>query len=106
MQSNNDRVINVPISDEDIVKTVTSLPRNKSNDGYIIVNLKRMMSIKKPYMAEKVQTEQLLEAVEFLRLNHQDYKDVVQSDVIDEFMEDSGENEFPVEDNIQDDPGK
>ena len=87
VQSNNDKVIMVPIPEDDIVKNVTSLPRTSANDGYIVVNLKRMKSIKKPYMQEELQPEQLLAGLEYLRQNHPDYKDVVPIDVIQEFID-------------------
>jgi len=35
MDATNDRLINVPISDEDIVKTVQSLPRTSEKSGII-----------------------------------------------------------------------
>ena len=88
MQSMNDRVINVPMQDDDIIKTVTSLPRNSTNDGFLTINLKRMKSLKKNEMQEKVQVEQLFEALEYLRKNHPDYKDVLPNEVIEEFMDD------------------
>ena len=46
MQAMNDRVINVPIEDGDIIKEVTSLPRTKKNSGMIAVKLKRKMEMK------------------------------------------------------------
>ena len=88
MNSLYDRVICVPIADDDIVKTVTSLPRTSENDGYITINLKRMKSLKKNEMQETVKVEQLFEALEYLRLHHPDYKDVIANDVIEEFMDD------------------
>ena len=36
-----DRVINIAIPDDDVIKTVTSLPRTPDNDGLINVKLKR-----------------------------------------------------------------
>ena len=89
MKSNNDKVIMVPIPDEDLIKNVTSLPRTRENDGYINVNLKRMKSMKKVEMQEVVQPEQLLAGLEYLRQNHPDYKDVVPRDIIEEFIESS-----------------
>ena len=62
-------VINVPIQDDDIVKTITCLPRTSANDGFITVNLKRMKSLRKNEMQEDVKPDQLFEALEYLRLN-------------------------------------
>ena len=36
----NDRVINIPIEDADIIKEVTSLPRTDKNSGMVTVKLK------------------------------------------------------------------
>ena len=93
MQSSNDRVICVPIQDDDVIKNVTSLPRTSANDGYITVNLKRMKSLKKNEMQEIVQPEQLLDGLEYLRQNHPAYKDVIPNDIIEEFLEVEGNNE-------------
>ena len=93
MKSNNDRVIMVPIPDDDLIKNVTSLPRTHANDGYVNVNLKRMKSMKKVEMQEVVQPEQLLAGLEYLRQNHPDYKDVVPSDIIEAFMETNENND-------------
>ena len=38
----NDRVINVPIEDDDLIKTARLLPRSENN-GLVPVNLKRKM---------------------------------------------------------------
>ena len=87
MNSNNDRVINVPIPDDDVIKNVTSLPRTRANDGFITVNLKRMKSMKKEEMKETLNPQQLLDGLEYLRSNHPDYKDVTPRDIIEEFLE-------------------
>ena len=93
MESMNDRVICVPIPDEDVIKSVTCLPRTSANDGYITVNLKRMKSLKKNEMQETVLPNQLLDGLEYLRLNHQDYKDIVPNEIIEEFMENDESND-------------
>ena len=46
MMAMNDRVINLPIGDENIAKQVTSLPRTKDNSGMICVGLKRKSNMK------------------------------------------------------------
>ena len=93
MHSNNDRVINVPIPDDDVIKNVTSLPRTRANDGYITVNLKRLKSMKKEHMQETIHPQQLLDGLEYLRSNHPDYKDVIPRDIIEEFLEPEELNE-------------
>jgi hypothetical protein len=47
MSKMNDRVINVPMDDDDIIKTVTNLPRTEKNSGMVIVGLKRDLTLKK-----------------------------------------------------------
>ena len=87
----------MPIADEDIIKTVTSLPRSSSNDGFLIVNLKRMKCLKKNEKQEKVQIDQLFEALEYLRMHHLDYKDILPNEVIREFMDDSNDESEPMD---------
>ena len=41
----NDRVINVPLEDEDLLKTARSLPRSENN-GVVPINLKRKLDLK------------------------------------------------------------
>ena len=49
----NDRVINVPIEDEDLLKTVRTLPRSKDN-GLVPINLKRKMDMKSCHKSELI----------------------------------------------------
>ena len=46
MAAMNDRVINVPISDDNIAKRVTSLPRTEDDSGMINIGLKRKLNMK------------------------------------------------------------
>ena len=46
MNAMNDRVINVPIGDDNIAKRVNSLPRTEDNSGMINVGLKRKLNMK------------------------------------------------------------
>ena len=41
------QVINIPISDDDVIKTVSTLPRTKENSGLIDIRLKRKIEYKK-----------------------------------------------------------
>ena len=43
MAAMNDRVINVPIADENIAKRLNSLPRTEKNSGMVNVGLKRKL---------------------------------------------------------------
>ena len=42
----NDRVINVPVEDDNIAKTVLSLPRTEENSGMVNIGLKRKLNMK------------------------------------------------------------
>ena len=46
MDAMNDRVINVAIDDDDIIKEVTNLPRTEKNCGMITVGMKRKLDMK------------------------------------------------------------
>lgn len=76
MKSINDRVINVPIPDDDVIKTVSSLPRSMHNNGLVNIKVKRRLDFKKPEMEELQDPNQLLEAIIYLKQNHQCYKDI------------------------------
>lgn len=46
MAAMNDRVISVPITDTNIAKRVTSLPRSENNSGMINIGIKRKLKMK------------------------------------------------------------
>ena len=70
------KIINVPIPDDDVIKTVSNLPRRSNNDGMVNVRLKRKIEIKKPYREETVDRNQLVDAVKFLKENHPSYTNI------------------------------
>ena len=76
MEAMNDHVINVPIEDDDIIKTVTSLPRTQKNNGLITVGLKRDMALKKIEKLQMIHPERVYEALLHLKENHPSYKDI------------------------------
>ena len=76
MSANYDRVINVPIDDDDIIKTVSSLPRTEKNHGMVTVGLKRDMSLKNFHKKEMVSPERVYNALIYLKENHPQYKDM------------------------------
>ena len=49
----NDRVINVPLEDEDLLKTARSLPRSQNN-GLVPINLKRKIDMKSCHKSELI----------------------------------------------------
>ena len=63
MQAIADRVINVPIMDEDIINTVTSLPRPPDKSGLVGVRLKRKMDLKNAHIESFVRPFMLFEAL-------------------------------------------
>ena len=70
------QVINVPISDDDVIKTVTSLPRTSENSGLIDVQMKRKIEYRKPYREQQIDNKQLEEALDYLIEHHKSYKDM------------------------------
>ena len=76
MEAMNDHIINVPIEDDDIIKTVTSLPRTQKNNGLITVGLKRDMALKKMEKLQMIQPERVYEALLHLKENHPSYKNI------------------------------
>ena len=66
----NDRIVNVPISDDDIVKTIDTLPRSQNESGLVHVQLKRMLTLKNPYNEEMIRPAKTMEAVKYLKNNH------------------------------------
>ena len=71
----NDRVINVPIGDDDLLKTARSLPRSSDN-GLVPINLKRKMDLKSCYKSELIRPEKIYKALFWLKENHPSYKDI------------------------------
>ena len=62
MPAINDRVINVPIEDDDIIKEVTSLPRTEKNNGMVTVRLKRKLAMKNFHKEGMIRPEKRVKA--------------------------------------------
>ena len=62
----NDKIVNVPISDDDIIKNVTSLPRTKETNGFVNLKMKRRLQYKHYYKMETVRPEMVYKALLFL----------------------------------------
>ena len=77
MDAMNDHVINVPIEDDDIIKTVTSLPRTEKNNGMVTVGLKRDMKYDSFHKLQMIRPEKVYEALLYLKDNHPSYKDII-----------------------------
>ena len=76
MDAMNDRVINVAIGDDDIVKNVTSLPRTEKNSGMVTVGMKRKLDLKNYHKLGMIRPEKVYKALLYLKETHPDYKDI------------------------------
>ena len=85
----NDRVICVPIEDDDVVKTVDTLPRNKNNNGHMWVMYKRQKGKKSYYLSEMVRPETVYRALHSLKKYHPAYKDIKidQFEILDDLFD-------------------
>ena len=83
MSAINDHVINVPIDDDDIIKTVNRLPRTEKNHGMVTVGLKRDMGLKKCHKLEMISPNRISDALVYLKENHPEYKDIKISDLVE-----------------------
>ena len=76
MLAMNDRVINVPIEDDDIIKHAASLPRTVKNSGMVTVAMKRKLTMKNIHKKGWIRPEKIYEALVYLKENHPEYKDI------------------------------
>ena len=88
----NDKVVSVPISDEDVVKNVTSLPRTKETNGILNLKMKRRMKYKTYYKVETARPEMIYNALIYLKDHNPFYKSVKILPYAD-FVEDCKEKE-------------
>ena len=71
-----DRVINVPISDSDVLKSALTLPRLSNNLGTINVAMKRRMQSRRYYkLPELIRPKVINEMLTYLKTFHTSYKD-------------------------------
>ena len=75
----NDRVINVPLEDEDLLKTSRSLPRSENN-GAVPINLKRKLDLKSCHKCELTRPKKIYESHFWLKKNHPSYRDIAIKD--------------------------
>ena len=75
-----DKVVNVPINDNEVLKTLSELkkfPRSTDNAGLIPVNLKRKKKYKGNVISAHVNYPQMIEALQyFKRQGHPSYQDI------------------------------
>ena len=72
----NDRVINIPISDNNISKRVSSLPKSEDNSGLVNIGLKRMIEMKNYHKHGLVNPDRVYKACEYLIQHHPEYKNI------------------------------
>ena len=101
MSANYDRVINVPIDDDDIIKTVSSLPRTEKNHGMVTVGLKRDMSLRTFHKKEMVSPERVYNALIYLKENHPQYKDINLMELDEWHKQFEGTDNESKEDNLE-----
>ena len=84
-----DRVINVPLHDIDITKTITSLPRTLDSAYLVNVEFKRKLDMKDPHMESNIRASAPLNAVKkLIELGNPFYIDVkVDENYLDQNME-------------------
>ena len=98
----NDRVINVAIEDDDIIKHVKSLPRTEKNSGMVTVGMKRKMDINNYHKLGMIRPEKIYKALLYLKDNHPDYKDVAVIEMDDWLQQYHSENESEDESEMED----
>ena len=105
MSKMNDHVINVPIGDDDIIKTVNALPRTQINNGLVTVGLKRDMAIKNFHKLQLIRPDKVHEAILYLKDNHPSYKNIDISSLDDwrnNFLTEEQEQTKCAEENLDD----
>ena len=70
----NDKVVNVPISDDDLIKNVNCLPRTKETNGFVNLKMKRQMKSKTYYKMETVRPDKVYNALLWLKENNPFYR--------------------------------
>ena len=63
MKAIRDRLINVPLTDEDINKTIMSLPRTEDKAGVVAVKLKRKLGMKNCHAEQFIDPNKCIRAV-------------------------------------------
>ena len=76
MAAMNDRVINVPISDDNIAKRVTSLPRTEDNSGMVNIGLKRKLNMTNYHKYGLINPDRVYQACKHLIKHHPAYKNI------------------------------
>ena len=62
-----DKVINVPVNEDDIINTITRLPRTPNEAGLIEVDLKRKVEYKNSHIKQLINPEKCFKMLELLK---------------------------------------
>ena len=76
MPALNDRVINIPIGDTDLIKNAMALPRTANQIGLISLKLKRKLGYQTHHRLECMRPQKVNEALKCLSSMHPQYKDI------------------------------
>ena len=68
-----DKIINVPVQEDDIVNTITSLPRTPNEAGLIEVDLKRKVEYKNSHIKQLINPEKCYKMLELLKKRKNPY---------------------------------
>ena len=91
-----DRLVNVPIQENDVINTIRSLPRTMEEAGIVPVQLKRKKEYKNVHMTEYVSVPKVKQALRTLKsLRHKYYQFVNEADIesYDEMFISNGEEQ-------------
>ena len=70
-----DRLINIPVSSEDVINTIEHLPRTPKEAGLLEVKLKRKLEYKNTHQQALIDPERIFKALQFLKNSgHPDYQ--------------------------------
>ena len=94
MKANFDKIISVPIEEDDVSKTISALPRHPDQSKIVAVQLKRKLEMKNTHLQEFIRPAKCIRAVEKLKeLGNPFYQDVSVDKDFKLDIEDIKENE-------------
>ena len=68
-----DKIVNVPVNDDDIINTVSKLPRTPAEAGLIEVDLKRKKEYKNSHVKQLIDPKKCFKMLELLKRNGNKY---------------------------------
>ena len=67
LSGTHDRLVNIPIGEQDIIQTVKNLPRTQAEAGIIEVSLKRKLEHKTTHIMQLIDTRKIYKYLNFLK---------------------------------------